>query len=109
MNLAGRDEHVYPMPLGAFDRRVHLFYVARVASGKATDHGAQVLVRYSFDGLEVARRRCRETGFDNVDTQFGKRSGDTQFLPQRHAAARRLLAIAQRRVENSNATVRARV
>ena len=54
------------------------------------------------DRLEVARRGDRETGLDHVDAQIHERLGDLQLLFEVHAAAGRLLAVAERGVENDD-------
>ena len=54
---------------------------------------------------EVATRCGRKAGLDHVHAEIGERAGDPQLLWQRHAASRRLLAVAQRGVENQH-TVR---
>ena len=53
--------------------------------------------------LPVAPRGGRETGFDHVHAEFRQRTGQSQLLGLRHAAAGRLLAVAQRRVKNQYA------
>ena len=52
--------------------------------------------------LEIARRGDREAGLDHVDAQIHERLGDLQLLVEIHAAAGRLLAVAQRGVENDD-------
>ena len=50
--------------------------------------------------LEVAVRGDREAGFDDVDAQAIELLGQAQLLGRRHAEARGLLAVAERRVED---------
>ena len=64
--------------------------------------GPEILVGDRLHGLEVAGRGGRKAGLDDVDLQIGQRLRDPQLFAQRHAAARGLLAVAQRRVENAN-------
>ena len=52
------------------------------------------------DGLEVAGRRRREPGLDDVDAQALERAGDLQLLLDVQRDAGRLLAVAQRRIED---------
>ena len=54
------------------------------------------------DRFEVARRSDREAGFDDVDAQVDQRLGDFHLLGHVHAAAGRLLAVAQRGVEDAD-------
>ena len=55
-----------------------------------------------LDGFEIAGRGDRKAGFDDVDAQIDQRLGDFQLLGNVHAGAGRLLAVAQRGVENAN-------
>jgi hypothetical protein len=80
MDCAGRHEHVNTVPLRAFDRRMNLFDVVRVTAGEAADDGAEILVCDRLYRLEVARRRRRKPGFDNVHVQFGQRFRNAQLL-----------------------------
>ena len=52
--------------------------------------------------FEIAGRGDRKAGFDDVDAQIDQRLGDFQLFGQVHARAGRLLAVAQRGVENAN-------
>lgn len=53
-----------------------------------------------MDCLEVAGRGCRESSFDDVDTEPGESSSKAQLLATVHCEARCLLAIAQRGIED---------
>ena len=53
--------------------------------------------------LEIAVRRDRKTGLDDVDAHLLERPGDPQFFLEVHRTAGRLLAITQRGVENVDA------
>jgi hypothetical protein len=48
------------------------------------------------------RRRVRSGSYDLVHAQFGQSARHPQLLGLRHAAAGRLLAVAQRRVEDQH-------
>ena len=52
------------------------------------------------DRLEVALRGDREPGLDDVDAERRQGAGHLQLLGDVHARARRLLAVAQGRVED---------
>ena len=56
-----------------------------------------------LDRREVAGRGDREAGLDDVDTQPRELVGDLQLLLDVERDARRLLAVAQRRVEDVDA------
>ena len=52
--------------------------------------------------LEIAGRGDRKAGLDDVDAQVDQRLGDLQFFGQVHAGAGRLLAVAERGVEDAD-------
>ena len=56
-----------------------------------------------LDGLEVAGRGDREAGLDHVDAQPRELLGDLELLGGVQRDAGRLLAVAQRRVEDVDA------
>ena len=55
------------------------------------------------DGLEVAGRGDREAGLDDVDAEARELVGDLELLGRVQRDAGRLLAVAQRRVEDQYA------
>ena len=57
-----------------------------------------------LDRLEVVRRGDREPGLDDVDAQLGELPRDLELLGPVHARAGRLLAVAQRGVEDPDVT-----
>ncbi len=59
-------------------------------------------LRAIADGLEVAGRGDRKAGLDHVDAQVDQRLGHFQLLGQVHAGAGRLLAVAERGVEDDD-------
>ena len=74
--------------------------VSRHRARQAGDRRAAHLFRDRRHGFEVARRRRREPGLDEVDPQALQRPRDLQLLLDVQRDARRLLAVAQRRIEN---------
>ena len=62
--------------------------------------GPSTLARDRLHRLEVARRGDREAGLDHVDAEPRELLGDLQLLLRVQRDARRLLAVAQRRVED---------
>ena len=60
------------------------------------------VARDCMDRLPVAARGNGEAGLDDIDAELSQCLRDPQLLRQRHAAAGRLLAIAQRRVEDQD-------
>ena len=77
--------------------------VGRVAPGQAADDRPVDLPRDRLDRLEVAGRGDGEAGLDHVHAQVAQRPSHVQLLGQVHAAAGRLLAVAQRGVEDGDA------
>ena len=77
--------------------------VLRVAAGEAADDRALHLARHRVDALAVPARGGREAGLDDVDAELGERARDAQLLRAGHAAAGRLLAVAQRGIEDQHA------
>ena len=59
--------------------------------------------------LEVALGGDREAGLDDVDAHLVEERGDLQLLLERHGGAGRLLAVAERGVEDQDAVLRGRV
>ena len=92
--MRGRSRVAHRLP-GAVD-------VAGVGAGEAGDDGALDLAGDRLDGLEVARRGDREAGLDDVDAQPRELVGDLELLGRVERDARRLLAVAQRRVEDQD-------
>ena len=73
-----------------------------VGSSQAADLNVAIAKRCCnlANGLEVAWRRDRKAGFDDVHAEIDEGLSDLQFLLEIHAAARRLLAVTQRRVKD---------
>ena len=99
VNRAGRDEDVNPVPARAAHRLMDLFDVARIAAREAADRRAVIGVGDSFDRFEVARRSRGKSRLDDIDAKIGQRSRDAELFLERHAAARRLFAVAQAGIE----------
>src|SRR5262249_15165445 len=74
-----------------------------VAAGQAADHGAFYFARDRLDRLEIARGGDGEASLDHVDAEVFERVGDFQLFGEVHAGAGRLLAVAERGVENDEA------
>jgi hypothetical protein len=73
------------------------------AAGQRADGGlAAKLAGDLTDRVKVSRRGDRETGLDDVDTEFDKSFGDAQFFGRRHAASGGLLAVAERGVKDQD-------
>ena len=73
---------------------------AKCVRASPRDHRALDLAGDRLDGLEVPGRGDREAGLDHVDAEPGELLGDLELLGRVQRDAGRLLAVAQRRVED---------
>ena len=104
MDVARGDEDVEVRPLGDPDRLDGPLRVAVAAAGERRDRDPALrLLGDPADGLEVAGRGGREAGLDDVDLEPGQLAGDLELLGGGQPGARRLLAVAQGRVEDADA------
>ena len=78
------------------------------AAGQPADHGPADRLGDLAHGLEIAGRGDGKAGLDHVHAQLDQGLGNFQLLGQVHAGAGRLLAVAERGVENGDATRRGR-
>ena len=101
---AGRDEDVDAGPVGVAKRIPAAVDVGELRPGQPADgRGVGPVADRAGDGLhglEVALAGHREPGLDVVDTHPGQLLGDLELLGHVERDARRLLAVAQRRVED---------
>ena len=74
--------------------------VGEVRAREAGDDRPLDLAGDALDGLEVAGRGDREAGLDHVDAEPRELLGDLELLGGVQRDAGRLLAVAQRRVED---------
>ena len=86
--------------LGVAHRLPSAVDVGGVGARQAGDDGAVDLAGDRLDGLEVARRGDREARLDDVDAEPRELVGDLELLARVQRDAGRLLAVAQRRVED---------
>ena len=77
--------------------------VLGIAAGEAGDDRALHFARNGVDGLPVALGSHGKASLDDVHAELRQRPPDPKLLRQRHAAARRLLAVTQRGVEDQDA------
>ena len=102
---AGCNEGVDAFALGRFERFRRAFDILPVGPRQpAYDRGGDGLGNL-LHGLEIAVRRDGETGLDDIDAELVQHLGDAQLFLQVHGRARRLLAVAQSRVENDDSVV----
>ena len=100
VDVRGRDEGVDPRRAASRTACAGRVDVGELRPREPGDHRALDLARDPLDGLEVARRGDREAGLDHVDAQPRELLGDLELLRRVQRDARRLLAVAQRRVED---------
>ena len=111
MDFRGRDENVNPRMRGLVDcaqRRIDILF----AGAREAEHdGFGQRLSDPIHGLEVAGRRSGESGLDDIDVEPFELARERDLLLDVHRASGRLLAVAQRRVEDSDVVgvLRARV
>ena len=86
--------------VGVFERARAGFDVAGVAAGEGGERRAAHFAHDRGAGGQFAFGTGGKSGFDDVRAQFGERMGEAQLLGGGHAAAGRLLAVAQGGVED---------
>ena len=100
MDVRGRDEDVDARTGRLVDRLERLIDVllagAREAQHDRFGHG----LTYALHRLEVAGRGSGEAGLDNIDVEPFELARDRDLLLDVHGRAGRLLAVAERGVEN---------
>ena len=102
VDVGGGDEGVDAGPLGVLDGVPAGADVALHAARQSADDRALDLPGDGAHRLEVAGAAGREAGLDDVHPQPGELVRDLQLLRRVEAAARRLLAVAQRGVEEDD-------
>ena len=112
--LAGRAELVDDVDVRRRDERVDArslrvayssrggLHVGRLSSSEAGDDRAFDLASDRLDRFEVAGRGDREAGLDDVDAEAGELMRDLELLAGVQRDAGRLLAVAQRGVEDAD-------
>ena len=103
VQIRGREERVDARPLGRLERARRFLDVLRPAAGQRRDHRAPHLGRNLPRRFGIGRRRDREAGLDDVDAERVERPGQRQLGGHVHREAGRLLAVAERRVEDDDA------
>src|SRR5712692_1498156 len=100
VNLAGRDEAVQPGPPRRLERLQRSLDIQPYCPCQRRHLRPAKLPGDGLSGLEVALGGDREAGFQDVHTQLDELARHAQLVAGVHAAPRRLLAIAQGRVED---------
>ena len=93
------------LALGLVDGLPHRIDVRPGRPSQRRDHRPLDLPRDALHRLEVARGGEGKAGLDDVDTQEGQLARDRELLVRVERGARRLLAVAQRGVEDEDPVV----
>jgi hypothetical protein len=105
MQRAGRNEGVDSPPFGVLQGFRRAIDILVAGASQSADDGILDHLADLGHRLEVAIGGDREAGLDDVDTQLIEHFGDLQLFLEIHRRAGRLLAVAQRRVENDDAVL----
>ena len=100
VDIAGRDEGVDPRPTRRLDGPPRALDVHLARPRESADDRVLELLGNRPHRLEIPVAGNREARLDHVHPQPLQLSGEGELLLQIHAAARRLLAVAQGRVED---------
>ena len=100
VQVGGGDERVDAALRRRLDRPRRLLEVGAMAAGQAGDHRPPDLGGDPAHRFGVGRRGNREPGLDDVHAQRVELTGQLQLLGRAQRKPGRLLAVAQRRVEN---------
>ena len=103
VDVGGGDKGVDPGMGGMLDRSPGPVDIRLRSAGQARDLRLFQGLGDGGHGFEVPIRCGWKSRLDDVDAQFFKLLGQTQFFSRVHTGARRLLAVAQRRVEDNHA------
>jgi hypothetical protein len=100
---AGGDEGVNARALGFLQGLGRALDVAGVAAGEGGDRHLAVFAADGVDSVEVALGCHGKSGFHHVHVELNQLARQSHLLGNVHAAAARLLAVAQGGVEDVNA------
>ena len=96
------EEDVKPRARGFLQGVPRAIDVLAIAAREPRNHGASDSARDLSHGLEVAVRGDGKAGLEHVDAELRQRLRHAKLAVEIHARARRLLAVAQRGVEDQN-------
>jgi hypothetical protein len=102
VDVAAADEHVDARPRRLAQRLARRVHVGDNGPGEAADARLAHRPCHCGDGLPLAERGAREAGLDHVDAHGGEARGDLDLVARAKADARRLLAVAQGRIEDDD-------
>src|SRR5271169_2852730 len=102
MNVRGCQKNMDARVRRSLQRLPGAVHVASASTSQTGDNRTPHRCRDALHGCEVAIRGDRESGFDHVHAEAVQLLGQAQLLLHIHAAARRLLAVTKRGVEDGN-------
>ncbi len=105
VNRARGQEDVDARPGGAVQGFPGAVDVVPIAPSQPADHRPFNLPGDRLHGLEVPGRCDGETRLDDINAEFTEGTSHLELLGEVHARSRRLLAVAQRGVEDDQAVV----
>ena len=97
---AGGNEGVNACPVGSLEGLRRTRNVAVIGARERANGGILDRVGDQLHRLEIAIGAGRKTGFDHIHTQALQLACNAQLLVARHGCTGRLLAVAQRGIEN---------
>ncbi len=100
MKVGGREKHVNAWMTSPVERRPRAIDIEGCGAGEPGDDRPRQLSRDGAHRGEVTVGGDREPGLDDVHAEEVELPRHAQLLGGRHAESRRLLAVAQGRVEN---------
>ena len=103
MQIGGREKRVDARPLGRLERARRLLDVLRPRAGQRRNGRAPHLGRNLAHRFGIGRRRDREAGLDDVHAERVEGAGQRELGGHVQREAGRLLAVAERRVEDDYA------
>ncbi len=111
VEIGGGDEGVDPGLGRRLDGFPDLVDVAWMGAGQTGDRRTVLGSDLGGDlahGFEIVGTGRRKAGLDDIDAETGELTGDLELLGAGEAGARRLLTVAQSRVEDRDPVVRMR-
>src|SRR5256885_1232162 len=99
MDIGGSQKNMDAWMRGMLQRLPRAVDIFVVSACQRGDGGTANLRRNSLNRIKVALRGDGETGFQNIHAQAVKLTCHLQLILHTHAAAGRLLAVAERRVK----------
>jgi hypothetical protein len=101
VDRAGGNEGVDATGLRRLDRFAGTADVVFVGTRQRADRGILDRLSNGVNGIEITRRGCSKTGFDDIDLHALQLAGNTNLLVLGHRGAGTLLTVAQGGIKNN--------